>query len=150
MWHDNRTGCNSGAHTCVRAKPTVNARLEKLTNFCTSIGDFADLVVGLLLIEYIKKRATRSHKGEVLDQEQNKRFIRVLNRMRLSVFIAAGVGIIPLFGDIFDTVYKANTRNVWLLEQYMKDEAYRTAMNVEIASAQPTQPTRSRNPREGR
>lgn len=125
-------------------------RSDKLTGCRTSIGDFADLVVGMLLIEYIKKRVTKSHKGEVFDQEQGKRFIRVLNKMRMSVLIAAGFGIIPFFGDIFDTVYKANTRNVWLLEQYMKDEAHRAVVGVEKASAHPTQPTQSHHPRGGR
>lgn len=125
-------------------------RFERLTECPPSIGDFADLVVGLLLIEYIKKRATKSHKGEALDQEQDRRFIRVLNKMRMSVLIAAAVGIIPIFGDIFDTVYKANTRNVWLLEQYMKDEAHRAIAGVEMAPAHPTQPMQSHHPRGGR
>lgn len=28
-------------------------------------------------------------------------------------------GFIPFFGDIFDAIYKANTRNAWLLEDYL-------------------------------
>lgn len=96
--------------------------------------------MGLLLIEYIKKRVAKGHKGEVLDEAQNKRFNRVLNRMRMSVLLAAGVGVIPLFGDIFDTVYKANTRNVWLLEQFLKDEAARTLVETDMVLTQPTQP----------
>lgn len=105
--------------------------------------------MGLLLIEYIKKRVTLSHKGEVLDEEQ-KRFSRVLNKMRVSVLISAGIGIIPLFGDIFDCVYKANTRNVWLLEQFMKDEAHKTVMAVEMNSTQPAQPMQPHHPRGAR
>lgn len=116
---------------------------ERLTAFSTSIGDFADLIVGLLLIEHIKKRVTLSHKGEALDEGQTKRFVRVLNKMRMSVLLAAGIGIIPLFGDVFDAVYKANTRNVWLLEQFMKDEALRTALAMDKTSTQLAKPTQS-------
>lgn len=123
---------------------------ERLTKFRTSIGDFADLIVGLLLIEYIKKRVTLSHKGEVLDEEQNKRFSRVLNKMRGSVLISAGIGIIPLFGDIFDCIFKANTRNVWLLEQFMKDEAHRTVIAVEMHPTRPAHAMQSHHPRGAR
>lgn len=130
--------------------PTQLQRTKRLTEFQTSIGDFADLVVGLLLIEYAKRQFNKRHKGELLDEERNKRFGRVLNKMRIRVLIAAGVGVVPLFGDIFDTVYKANTRNVWILEEYMKEEAHCSATNVEMAATQPTQPVQSHHPRGGR
>ncbi|ROV98259.1 hypothetical protein VSDG_04397 [Cytospora chrysosperma] len=32
-------------------------------------------------------------------------------------------GFIPFFGDIFDAIYKANTRNAWLLEDYLVKQA---------------------------
>lgn len=32
-------------------------------------------------------------------------------------------GFIPFFGDIFDAIYKANTRNAWLLEDYLLKKA---------------------------
>lgn len=123
---------------------------ERLTKVDTSVGDFADLVVGLLLIEYIKKRVNKSHIGEEIDEDAQKSFQSVLMRMRITLLIAAGVGVIPLFGDIFDTVYKANTRNVWILEQYMKEQARGTAMAMEMASAPPAQPMQSHHPKRGR
>ena len=32
-------------------------------------------------------------------------------------------GSIPFFGDVFDAVYKANSRNTWLLEDYLAKTA---------------------------
>lgn len=44
----------------------------------------------------------------------------VLGRMLLNVVIDAAVGTIPLVGDLFDVAYKANVRNVGLLERYAR------------------------------
>lgn len=38
-------------------------------------------------------------------------------RMLLNVFIDLGLGSVPLAGDVFDVFYKANRRNVRLLEK---------------------------------
>lgn len=38
-------------------------------------------------------------------------------RMLLNVFIDLGLGSVPLAGDVFDVVYKANRRNVRLIEE---------------------------------
>lgn len=43
----------------------------------------------------------------------------VLMRMTINVLIETAVGIIPVFGDLFDFVWKANRRNVELLERYL-------------------------------
>ena len=42
----------------------------------------------------------------------------VLSRMAGNIVIDAVVGTVPLLGDIFDVAWKANTRNVALLEGY--------------------------------
>jgi hypothetical protein len=39
------------------------------------------------------------------------------------VLIDIAVGAIPLLGDLFDVAFKANTRNVQLLEAYRHPEA---------------------------
>lgn len=36
-----------------------------------------------------------------------------------NVLIDIGVGIVPLLGDLFDVAFKANTRNVKLLQPYV-------------------------------
>ncbi len=44
---------------------------------------------------------------------------RVLVRMGLNVLLELVVGIIPIFGDLFDFAFKANRRNVRLLNEYL-------------------------------
>lgn len=48
---------------------------------------------------------------------------RVLARMGLNVLIELVVGIVPIFGDIFDFAFKANLRNVRLLNEYLGKNA---------------------------
>ena len=43
----------------------------------------------------------------------------VLRRMVFNVAIEGVIGIIPVFGDIFDAAWKANQRNIRLLEQHI-------------------------------
>lgn len=42
----------------------------------------------------------------------------VLARMTLNIFIDALTGAIPLIGDLFDFAYKANDRNLKLMQQH--------------------------------
>lgn len=42
----------------------------------------------------------------------------VLGRMLLNVVLDTAVGSIPILGDLFDVAYKANMKNVALLERY--------------------------------
>lgn len=44
----------------------------------------------------------------------------VIARMTLNVGIDALVGTVPLLGDLFDASWKANRKNVDLLEQYVQ------------------------------
>jgi hypothetical protein len=41
----------------------------------------------------------------------------IIARMFLNLAIDAGIGAIPVLGDVFDIVYKANKKNVELLEK---------------------------------
>ena len=43
----------------------------------------------------------------------------VLSRMAFNVAVEGVVGIVPFLGDLFDAGWKANQRNVRLLEQWM-------------------------------
>lgn len=43
---------------------------------------------------------------------------RVLFRMVGNIFVEAVVGVVPLLGDVFDFVWKANTRNLALVEKF--------------------------------
>ncbi len=44
----------------------------------------------------------------------------ILVRMVANILIDAVAGVVPIFGDLFDTAWKANTRNVDLLEAHLQ------------------------------
>src|SRR5689334_5282763 len=57
----------------------------------------------------------------------------VLARMLLNIVIDALVGAIPFLGDIFDVFYKANQRNMQLLQQhYVEGKHQGSSMKVII------------------
>lgn len=43
--------------------------------------------------------------------------------MYLNVAADFAIGLVPLLGDIADALYKANSRNTWLLEDYLVKKA---------------------------
>lgn len=45
---------------------------------------------------------------------------RKLARMMANVLIDAGVGVIPVAGDLFDVVFRANTRNFEILRDHLR------------------------------
>ncbi len=42
----------------------------------------------------------------------------VLARMLLNIAVDVGVGMLPVFGDLFDLLWRSNTRNLALLERH--------------------------------
>lgn len=44
---------------------------------------------------------------------------RVLAQMGLNVGVETLFGAVPILGDVFDATFKANTRNLYLLERYL-------------------------------
>ena len=68
------------------------------------IGDLA----GVLASSYILAEAARLGVGR-----------SVLLRMALNVAIEGIVGLVPFAGDVFDAAWKANRRNVRLLDQWL-------------------------------
>jgi hypothetical protein len=49
----------------------------------------------------------------------------VLARMVFNILLDAIVGAIPLLGDVFDVAFKANMRNMRLMNQYYKEGRHR-------------------------
>lgn len=45
----------------------------------------------------------------------------VVARMLLNVAVETVVGVVPVIGDVFDATWKANTRNLALLERHLAD-----------------------------
>lgn len=58
----------------------------------------------------------------------------VAARMLFNIAVDAGVGAVPLAGDLFDVGFRANRRNVALLERWLADPA-RGARGSRIALA---------------
>ena len=70
------------------------------------IGD----LIGVLASSYILAEAARLGVGR-----------SVLMRMALNVAVEGIVGLVPLAGVVFDAAWKANQRNVRLLERWMEE-----------------------------
>jgi hypothetical protein len=70
------------------------------------LGDLA----GVLLSSYIVREAAALGVGR-----------SILARMALNVAVEGLVGMVPFAGDIFDAAFKANQRNVRLLNAWLDD-----------------------------
>lgn len=69
-------------------------------------------VLGMLLSAYIVNEAARLGAPR-----------RLLLRMAANIAIEGIVGVVPFAGDLFDAAWKANQRNVRLLEAWLKRKA---------------------------
>ncbi|MDI9244640.1 DUF4112 domain-containing protein [Marinobacter sp. CHS3-4] len=105
----------------------VLKRLERFSRFTDSsipipftrfsIG--ADAVIGLLPV--VGDAAGLLMSGYVLVEAQRAGASRGLKlRMLRNVGIDFLGGLLPVFGDVFDAAYKANTRNTQMLREYLE------------------------------
>jgi len=78
--------------------------VEALVGLLPFIGD----LVGVLLSSYIVAEAARLGASR-----------SVLARMALNIAVEGLVGLIPFAGDVFDAAWKANQRNVRLLNRWL-------------------------------
>ena len=62
--------------------------------------------------------------GLVLTMARHGASPRLVSLMLVNVAVDAFVGAIPVLGDLFDVVYKANDRNVRLLERHYAEGKY--------------------------
>jgi hypothetical protein len=93
--------------------------LDALIGLLPFLGD----LVGVLLSTYILGEAARLGAPK-----------SVLMRMSFNVGLEGLVGIVPFAGDAFDAVFKANQRNVRLLEAWLQ-EPRRTARKSRLLGA---------------
>lgn len=86
--------------------PGLNARvgLDALIGLVPGVGD----TIGALLSSYILSQAARLGAPK-----------SVLLKMAFNIALDAAVGALPVLGDVFDVVWKANQRNVQLLDGYL-------------------------------
>lgn len=94
--------------------------LDGLIGLVPGIGDAA----GALASSYIVVEAGRLGASKAL-----------LLRMGFNVFIETLIGAIPFAGDLFDLVYKANLRNLALLERHVRDPVRQRKSNRAVAAA---------------
>jgi hypothetical protein len=90
--------------------------LDGLVGLVPGIGDIAGAMVSsYIIVEAGRLGAPRS----------------LLVRMGFNVLLETVIGAVPVLGDLFDFAYKANLRNVRLLEGYVRDPARaRAASNL--------------------
>ncbi|EAA33585.2 hypothetical protein NCU07888 [Neurospora crassa OR74A] len=74
------------------------------------IGDFADALMALWLV----KKASKIDGGLPAT---------LYAKMISNIMFDFAIGLIPIVGDIIDAVYRANTRNAWLLHVYLMAKA---------------------------
>ncbi|HKJ79295.1 MAG TPA: DUF4112 domain-containing protein [Prolixibacteraceae bacterium] len=84
--------------------------IDPILGLIPGVGDFMGLLLSGGLVALASRRGV-SRKLVIL--------------MSLNVFLDAVIGSIPVLGGIFDFFYKANTRNVRMLEKYYSEGKYR-------------------------
>jgi hypothetical protein len=82
--------------------------LDPVIGLIPGVGDAAGAVLaGWILVEGIRLGASRA----------------TLVRIAGNIALDAGLGAVPILGDIFDFAWKANLRNVALLQRHLIDPA---------------------------
>lgn len=78
--------------------------LESLIGLIPGVGDFAGLLLSGWLIVEARRAGAPGH---------------LQLRMLGNALVDAGLGAVPVAGDIFDLLFRANTRNAELLRQHL-------------------------------
>lgn len=84
-----------------------NIGLEAVIGLIPVIGDAA----GLILSSYVLIEAQRLGVSK-----------RIKSKMIINMLIDFIGGLVPVFGDIFDAFFKANTRNTRLLKKHLNSQ----------------------------
>lgn len=92
--------------------PGTNFRfgLDGLLGLIPGVGDLSTFAVSGYLVLLMARNGASGH---------------VLARMILNIVVDAALGAIPIIGDLFDFVHKANVKNMKLMQQYYKHGRYR-------------------------
>ena len=81
----------------------VPVGLDSIIGLIPGVGDASMLLASLRVVYLSKKLGAPDH---------------IQNEMLRNVMVDFGLGFIPVFGDIVDIFYKANRKNVQLLERW--------------------------------
>ena len=61
--------------------------------------------------------------------------VHVIMKMYINIFLDFGIGLIPIFGDLVDALFRANTRNAAVLEKYLQKKGA-AALNAQCQAVQ--------------
>lgn len=84
--------------------------LDALIGLIPGAGDLSTFAVSGYMVWLMARNGASGH---------------VLARMTLNILIDALLGSVPLVGDLFDIAWKANNRNLQLMEQHYRQGRYR-------------------------
>lgn len=96
--------------SAIRLPGGFRVGLDGIIGLIPGVGD----LIGAVLSSYIVWVAAKAKLPFLL-----------LMRMTLNIFIELIIGVVPLFGDAFDFAFKANLRNVRILNNYFQSPAAR-------------------------
>ncbi|EFW98648.1 PH domain containing protein [Grosmannia clavigera kw1407] len=83
---------------------------SSVVGFIPVIGDFIDVFMAYMVVQ-----ACRDVDGGLPTA--------ILSRMYFNIIVDFAVGLVPFVGDIADAIFRANTRNAWILEEYLTQKA---------------------------
>lgn len=93
---------------------SIKIGLDPILGVLTGLGDWATAILSVYLMFYATKLGAKAS---------------VLFRMFVNIFIDLLIGVIPVLGDLFDVAWKANIRNVRLLEKLEADPSLTKSQN---------------------
>lgn len=88
--------------------PGTNIRfgLDAIIGLIPGVGDFVTLAISGFMLSSYSKQGVSGY---------------LLARMSLNIILDALIGSIPFIGDLFDIAFKANQRNLKLLQEHYKE-----------------------------
>ena len=92
--------------------PGTNVRFgfDALIGLVPGIGDAITTAISLYIVHEARQLGAPAH---------------LILRMLANVVVDGFVGAVPLVGDAFDVLWRANRRNVWLLREWLaREDAY--------------------------
>jgi len=90
--------------------PGVRFGLDALIGLFPVVGDIITTALSLFIVHEAYQLGTPGH---------------VIARMLGNVAIDGAFGAVPLVGDVFDVLWRANRRNVLLLREWLDHERWR-------------------------
>ncbi|ORZ20624.1 hypothetical protein BCR42DRAFT_409165 [Absidia repens] len=82
----------------------IQIGFDGLIGLIPVVGDFIGLIFALFLVEKAMEANLPS---------------KLVNQMLVNIAVDFFIGLVPIIGDILDIMYKCNTRNALLLEEYL-------------------------------